>query len=64
MEVASTTKQPHVKKMNSVKDRDYNIVLLGQGGVGKSGNLLITFPYLKTRSVINLNDWPGMVFHY
>ena len=38
MEVTSTTKPPHVKKMNSVKDRDYNIVLLGQGGVGKSGN--------------------------
>lgn len=37
MEVASATKPPHVKKMNSVKDRDFNIVLLGQGGVGKSG---------------------------
>ncbi|XP_028405038.1 ras-like protein rasD [Dendronephthya gigantea] len=41
MEVTSTTK-PHVKKMNSVKDRDYNIVLLGQGGVGKSA-LLVRF---------------------
>jgi putative ribosome biogenesis GTPase RsgA len=44
MEVASTTKPPHVKKMNSVKG-DYNIVLLGQGGVGKSGNLLNSFSY-------------------
>lgn len=39
MEVTSTSKPMHVKKINSIKDRDFNIVLLGQGGVGKSGNL-------------------------
>ena len=40
MDVTSATKPSHVKKMNSVKDRDFNIVLLGQGGVGKSGTYL------------------------
>ncbi|XP_046853821.1 ras-related and estrogen-regulated growth inhibitor-like isoform X1 [Xenia sp. Carnegie-2017] len=42
MEVTSTSKPIHVKKMNSIKDRDFNIVLLGQGGVGKSA-LLVRF---------------------
>ena len=53
MEVASATKPPHVKKMNSVKDRDFNIVLLGQGGVGKSGNVSVSAP-----AVINLRGRP------
>ena len=40
MEVAGSTKTPHLKKANSVKD--YSIVLLGQGGVGKSGQPLFS----------------------
>lgn len=62
MEVASTTKPPHVKKMNSMKD--YNIVLLGQGGVGKSGNLQIHFTthFARKRDIFKSSGLPGVVF--